>query len=384
MTVTVRGRRTGRPITLPVQYAEDGDAVWVLVGEHARKSWWRNLRTEQDVAVGLRGRRLVGRARAVVGADEPELAAAGLRAHAARFPQRGPGRAVDGVVLVRIDLGPDHVAPVPPEGGRGLRGRVRAHRLGVFHALAFALAWGYWVPVALAGGRWSHFPGLLAPAVAALAVAGLADGRAGVRRLAARAVRGRVAPRWYLLALSPLVVALLVAGVLALTGAPFAGWAAFTRVSGLPDLGAVGVLLLLLVVNGFGEELGWRGYALPEFRRWHRPLQAAVLVALPWLLWHAPLFFIDSGFRGSLDPVVLPGFVIGLLAGSILLTWLYEGSGGSVLLVALWHACYNAGVATEAGEGVVAVVVTATVIAAAFRAGRVLHRSPDDVPGPGA
>ena len=288
------------------------------------------------------------------------------------------------MVLVRIDLGPHHLAPTPPAGGSGLRVRLRAHRLGVFYGLAFALAWGYWVPVALAGGRWSHFPGLLAPApaAAALAAAALADGRAGVRRLAARAVRWRIAPRWYLLALSPLVVALLVTAVLALSGAPFAGWAASTRVSGLPDLGPVGVLLLLLVVNGFGEELGWRGYALPEFRRWHRPLQSAVLVALPWLLWHVPLFSIDSGFRGSLDPVVLPGSVIGLLAGSILLTWLFEGTGGSVLLVALWHACYNAGVATEAGEGLVAVVTTATAIGAAFVAGRVLHRS-GAAPGPG-
>ena len=68
---------------------------------------------------------------------------------------------------------------------------------------------------------------------------------------------------------------------------------------------------MVLIVNGFGQELGWRGFALPQFRRFHEPLQAAVLVAGPWLIWHLPLFFIDSGFRGSPDPIALPGFAIG-------------------------------------------------------------------------
>ena len=76
------------------------------------------------------------------------------------------------------------------------------------------------------------------------------------------------------------------------------------------------------------------------------------------MLWHLPAFFLDSGYRGTLNPLVLPGFVFGIFAGAIVLTWIYEGAGCSVLLVALWHTSFNLGSATRAGEGVIAPLVT--------------------------
>jgi hypothetical protein len=48
---------------------------------------------------------------------------------------------------------------------------------------------------------------------------------------------------------------------------------------------------------------------------------------MPWILWYLPTFFLDSGYRGTLDPLVLPGFVLGIFSGAIVLTWIYEGSG---------------------------------------------------------
>jgi hypothetical protein len=83
---------------------------------------------------------------------------------------------------------------------------------------------------------------------------------------------------------------------------------------------------------------------------------------MPWILWYLPTFFRDTGYRGTLDPLVLPGFVLGIFSGAIVLTWIYEGSGASVLLVALWHTCLNLGSATEAGAGLPAAMVTVLVI----------------------
>jgi uncharacterized protein len=162
----------------------------------------------------------------------------------------------------------------------------------------------------------------------------------------ASGVRWGVPARWYLAAAAPLAVAVAAAAVLALAGAGFPGWAAFGHMPGLPDLGVVGIVLGTLLVNAFGEETGWRGFALPRFRRWQARVQASVLVAILWAAWHLPVFFLDSGYRGALNPLVLPGFVVGLLAGAIVLTWIYEGSGSSVLLVALWHTSLNLGSAT--------------------------------------
>jgi membrane protease YdiL (CAAX protease family) len=243
---------------------------------------------------------------------------------------------------------------------------VRRHPLGAFYLLTFAISWGYCIPDALAGGHVTHFPGLLGPAIAAIIVTASTQGRAGLRDLATRMTRWRVPARWYVAAAAPMLVAVAVAAILRLVGAGFAGWDAFGQMPGLPDLGVLGVVAGTLLVNGFGEETGWRGFALPHFRRWHARLQASVLVAISWVLWHLPTFFLDSGYRGTLDPLVLPGFVLGIFAGAIVLTWVYEGSGSSVLLAALWHTAFNLGSATRAGEGVIAPVVTVFVIASAF------------------
>jgi CAAX protease family protein len=75
-------------------------------------------------------------------------------------------------------------------------------------------------------------------------------------------LRWRVPLRWYLASALPLAVALATAAALAASNGGFSGWAAFGRMPGLPDIGPVGDVLLTLLVNGFGEETGWRGFAL--------------------------------------------------------------------------------------------------------------------------
>ncbi|MGH9390384.1 MAG: hypothetical protein ACRD1Z_12275 [Vicinamibacteria bacterium] len=71
---------------------------------------------------------------------------------------------------------------------------------------------------------------------------------------------------------------------------------------------------------------------------------------------------------------------LGIFSGSIFLPWLYEGSGASLFVAALWHTSVNLGCATEAGEATIAVALTALVIAAAFAIARVSwkERAMDD------
>jgi membrane protease YdiL (CAAX protease family) len=246
----------------------------------------------------------------------------------------------------------------------GVRDFVRRHRLGVFYALTFAISWGYWIPDAVFGGHLSHVPGLLGPLLAAFIVTGAADGNSGLADLVSRMLRWRVRPKWYGWAVTPLAVAICAAAILSLGSAAFPGPAKWERMNGFPSIG-IFTIGLILIVNAFGEETGWRGFALPQFRKRYGEMKASLLVFVPWALWHLPTFFIDSGYR-DFPIFVLPGFLIGLLAGSVVLTWMYEGARSSILIVALWHLCLNLGSATPAGEATGAIVTMCVIVWAIF------------------
>jgi membrane protease YdiL (CAAX protease family) len=161
-----------------------------------------------------------------------------------------------------------------------------------------------------------------------------------------------------------LAVAPAVALVMAALGRPLPDPAAFALYTGIGPVGIVGVVVFALVVNGFGEEMGWRGFAAERLLRTHGLTRTAVLVAGMWGGWHLPLFWVLPSFR-ELGPAGTVGWAVGLLAGSVVLTALLRGSGGSVLLVAAWHIAFNVGSATEATQGLPAAVISTLVMAAA-------------------
>ncbi len=242
-----------------------------------------------------------------------------------------------------------------PWGGRLLR----------YLVLAYALTWAWLGAVALAGGvvapgrGWpTHFPALLGPMVAALLVAA----RAGeLRGLVSRTVRVRVALRWWLVAVSPLGLLLVGLLVAAASGAALPTADDFAVMSGLPSAwGPVLVGLVVVLVNGFGEETGWRGYALVQLQRRFGPLTAVLVLALLWAGWHLPMFAVLTSFRDFGAGTVV-GWLLGLSAGSVVLGWLANRSGG-IAPVALWHGLFNIVSGTAAGAGTTAAVVSALVM----------------------
>jgi membrane protease YdiL (CAAX protease family) len=232
-----------------------------------------------------------------------------------------------------------------------------------FFTLAIAWSWAWWIPLAVSGevvargaGWPTHVPGLFGPMLAALVV--LASfGRS--RALAAWARSLTRVPRdarWLTVAIAPLAFLTLGLAVAALAGGlPPAK--DFTRFSGM----APGAALLILLLGAWGEEAGWRGFALPRLQARLGALRATLLLAMLWALWHAPLFLIVQGYR-DFSPMTVPGFLIGLTAGALVLTAIFNHTGGSVLAVALWHAIYNISSASDGDDGAVAAIVTACVI----------------------
>jgi membrane protease YdiL (CAAX protease family) len=239
--------------------------------------------------------------------------------------------------------------------------------LAAYFAIAYGLAWAWAWPWALSGavvtrgdGWPTHFPALLAPAVAAFVVTAWTKRWAGVKDLLARMVRWRFPVQWWAVTLSPLAFLAVALAVQAAAGdePPLA---AFGRYTGLPDAGLIAVAAMAIVLNGFGEEVGWRGFAVPALIPRFGPLGAALVVAPLWALWHLPYFFLLSSYQGF-NVLTLVGFLIGLAYGSVVLTWLYLGTGGSILAVAIWHGLFNLATATDGGDNLVAPVVSGLVI----------------------
>ena len=212
-----------------------------------------------------------------------------------------------------------------------------------YFALAFAFTWTLWVPAALeARGSIPALPvpatflGVFGPLVAAVVVTAQEDGRAGLRSLLGRVVRWRVAPMWYAVAiLGPLVLQLGAIGLhVALGGRP-PGFGSL--VGALPTLLLVSVYMAFTVA--LGEEVGWRGYALPALQARHNALIASLILGVMWALWHLPVFFNPDTLYSNLPFGLWVAYAVPL---AVVITWLFNSAGGSALLAILFHAGLNA------------------------------------------
>jgi len=252
-------------------------------------------------------------------------------------------------------------------GGSRPAARLDAKALVAFFVLAYAVSWSWAVPLAAAhlvvrqGQGWpTHYLALFGPAIAAVVVTAWTLGRPGVRDLLARMTRWRVALRWWLVAVSPLAFLGLALIMTAATGKALPSLPEFGRFSGIPAIGAAGVLLLIFA-GALGEETGWRGYSLPQLQRRFTPLASSLILALLWFCWHLPQFFLIATYR-NLGAGGYAGMFFGLACGAVILTWLYNRSGGSILLVAMWHGLYNVAAGTQAATGMLAAVVSTLIM----------------------
>ena len=132
-----------------------------------------------------------------------------------------------------------------------------------------------------------------------------------------------------------------------------------------PNLG-LGALALWVVTFGFGEEIGWRGFALPRLQKEHNALKATIILGFAWVIWHIPTFFYLETYV-NMGPFLLVGMMIGIMLGEVMLTWLYNSTGGSVFMVALWHGLFDFFSATKANGPWVAPFISFCIIFLAIR-----------------
>jgi uncharacterized protein len=224
-----------------------------------------------------------------------------------------------------------------------------------------------------------HIFGVALPAFIVVAAM---SGKSGVQDLARRSLRWRVGIRWYLVALFGVPVAAVLCASAIFGLAPLNAlvnkWELLLTVV-LPQL-----VLLILLFN-LAEEVGWTGFLQARLQDRHGPLKASVIVTLPFALYHLPAWMVEFGFGLSqlhLALAVTALFGISQLFGRIIIMWLYNNTGYSVLLVGMFHSSFN--VTTSTFDSFIpremsfllaaGVVAVGAMVIAVFTRGRLSYR----------
>lgn len=223
---------------------------------------------------------------------------------------------------------------------------VRRHPLVGYFLLAFTLTW-IWEILALLV---FHLPVLIAltpgpfigPTFSAFLITALIEGKTGVLHLLRRYIRWHVSWQWYLLVFLGMP-ALFLLSLIVLPGA----LAAFQAPTAAFGLSYLALYLNIFFLGGpLGEEPGWRGFALPRLQQRSGPLVGSLVLAVLHGLWHLPLYLFIPGYNGAGMgwlgigvPFVL--FVISNIGLTIIFTWVFNNTRGSLLLTMLLHASIN-------------------------------------------
>jgi len=238
---------------------------------------------------------------------------------------------------------------------RGWSSGIRTHQLGAFVCCAYALTWILLAPwfylfnVKYGGEMqpwlWALVPfaffGGWGPTLAALIVTAQSEGQSGVRRLLQSITSWRVSAHWYLLiaAFPPAATAfsLVVVDRGVATLSHFDVWPAVSA--------TLRAYLLALPFGPLGEELGWRGMALPRLLSRFGPAVASLIVGVMWTFWHIPMMLWSPGasipgFMG-LSAFAVAVYLVQITAITVLMTWLFLRTRGSVLVAVLAHMTFN-------------------------------------------
>ncbi|MCE3277003.1 MAG: prenyl protease-like protein [Propionibacteriaceae bacterium] len=266
-----------------------------------------------------------------------------------------------------------------PEGTEkattGITAFIRRHAVPTYYGLAFAISWGgillilgpdglfsTGATMPLAGGA-----ALLAgPSIAGVLLTCLVDGRSGLRRLLSRLRRWRVDARWYAVALltGPLVMGATVF-VLSLASPEFRP--DITTADNKLSIVVTGIVVGLMV--GFFEELGWTGFAQPRLRQRYGVVTTGLVIGLLWSAWHFPMFAGTTDPTGTLPAALVVAVLLfaWLPPYRVLMVWVYDRSE-SLLIAMLMHVpiSVTAFVLASEATSATALVVPVLVWGAAF------------------
>jgi membrane protease YdiL (CAAX protease family) len=218
-----------------------------------------------------------------------------------------------------------------------------------YFLLTFALSWAIEIPLAVqAQGLirpivplWMHYVASFGPLVAAAIVILVTRGPAGIGRLFSGLTHWRARPIYWIVALAaPCTIFALLVLLARLAQGAWPDLSLLGRPDYLPAIGIVPTLLLWVLTFGMGEEVGWRGFALPRLQSGRPAFFASMELGAFWAAWHLPaLFYRDTYLEMGL--LVIPMLLTVAVVGSTVYTWLYNGTRGSLLIPAVFHGLFD-------------------------------------------
>jgi len=204
-----------------------------------------------------------------------------------------------------------------------------------FFAWTLIISWALFIAAskAPAAGNFLFLLGVCTPALVAIWLTGWREGTAGLEKLFARVMEWRVGAQWYVFAIAYMLAIRLAAAFVQrlATGA----WPSFSHEA----IWLLPAAIVLSLPVQAGEEIGWRGYALPRLGARFGYGAGSVILGALWALWHFPVFFIIPG-NGNYGQS-FPLFLVGTTALSVAMGWLFIHTKGSVLLAMLMHSAIN-------------------------------------------
>ena len=277
---------------------------------------------------------------------------------------------------------------------------MREHPLMAYFSIAFAGTWLLDLPMVLGKDGLGLFPYSVpmilyavlfilgpyaGPTLAAYLVTNAEDGKEGMRKLFRRYGQWRVGLRWYLFVLFAFPIFHIVAASISLQGVPVAelraNWATFFSV----------YLPLVLIFPAFitwGEEPGWRGFALTRLQESYHPLVSSLIVGFIHGLWHLPIYFLVVGpaANGPFDLVKFATNLVAMLSVTIIFSWVFNHAKGSILFAVLIYASLNVTPAwmnslipsypQEAGMIAVGIYIVAAIALIFITNGRLGYQAP--------
>lgn len=227
------------------------------------------------------------------------------------------------------------------DAARSLRQVMRQHPLFFFFLMAYAFSWIILIPYVLsdwgiiAGNfTFTFYAHTFGPTLAAIIMTSITEGKAGLLRLRSRIAQWRAGWQWYLFILVA-IPALVLLGIIVQPGtlASFQGLTPVLLVS-YP----VAFVAVLIAGGPLGEEIGWRGFALPRMQPRYGPLWGTLLLGVLWGFWHLADFLtpVHGGFLTN-----FPIFILLVIALAVIFTWVFNHTRGSIFTAILAHASVN-------------------------------------------
>jgi membrane protease YdiL (CAAX protease family) len=232
-------------------------------------------------------------------------------------------------------------------------------KLFTFILLAYVITWVLWLPLIVLTPpiKIFHQLGAIGPLVAAFLTSYMFDGVNGVKKLLKRVID--LPLRWTAIAFICPFILFFISSLI--SGTLHNAWPNYLLLLQSQEYPSLGIMywVISIICYGFGEQVGWRGIALPELTKGGlNAIFASTLLGIIWALWHIPLFWYPNSGYYTMNSDMIIGWILSLILSSYLLTWIFNTSKKRLVPIAVFHGTIDIVVTSMASQGDKAMIMS--------------------------